>query len=146
MIKHGKTFTHEYVSWNSMKDRCYNKNHIAYHNYGGRGIAVCDRWFNSFENFLEDMGERPKPNYSLHRIDNDGNYCPENCRWATAKEQKAHTRSSHMVTFNNKTQCLSAWADELGMARTTLDMRINKYKWSIERALTRKVRQGNYRR
>lgn len=145
MKKHGKTFTTEYVSWNSMKDRCYNENHMAYKNYGGRGIFVCDRWINSFENFLNDMGKKPNGNYSIHRINNDNGYCPKNCKWATHKEQQGNTKKSHMITFNGKTQCLSAWAEDLGISRSTLDMRINKNKWTIERALTQRVREGMYR-
>jgi len=83
--------TVEYRCWASMKTRCSNPKHKYYKNYGGRGITICDRWLYSFENFLEDMGEKPLPELSLDRIDNDGNYEPENCRWAT-KEQQIHNR------------------------------------------------------
>lgn len=71
-----------------MKDRCLNSKHKAYKYYGGRGIKVCDRWLNSFENFILDMGKKPAPELSLERIENDGNYEPGNCRWATSKEQR----------------------------------------------------------
>ena len=91
MITHGeasvKNRVPEYSSWYNMKNRCYNTKTNYYKNYGGRGIIVCERWLNSYENFLEDMGRKPGKNYSLDRKDNNGNYEPGNCRWATAKEQ-----------------------------------------------------------
>lgn len=88
---HGLRYHPLYTCWKTMKQRCINTNRKDYHLYGGRGIAVCDRWFSSFENFLEDIGERPEGR-SLDRIDNDGNYEPANCRWATAKEQRANQK------------------------------------------------------
>ncbi len=93
-FSHGKTNTVEYRAWSSMKARCYDVNHEAYHNYGGRGIAVCDRWLNSFEYFLEDMGERPSSEYSLNRIDVEKGYCLDNCEWATEAKQSRDKRKS----------------------------------------------------
>ena len=99
LTKHGM-FCHElYQTWVAMNKRCYLKNYSQYKNYGARGIAVCDRWRNSFEDFLEDVGERPK-GMTLDRIDNDGDYSPENCRWATVLQQANNKRNNVSVVIN----------------------------------------------
>jgi hypothetical protein len=93
-FKHGLTYTNEYYIWKAMKQRCYNPKHKSWKNYGNRGIKICDRWLNSFQNFLEDMGTKPAPEYSIDRINNDGNYEPSNCKWATKSEQNNNKRNN----------------------------------------------------
>lgn len=130
-----------YSVWTNMKARCYNPSNISYRNYGGRGIAVCERWRKSFENFLNDMGEKPTVYYQIDRIDNEGNYEPDNCRWVTRIQNGRNTRHNRLLTYNGKTQCISAWSEEIGIHTTTLRGRL-KRGWSIERAIT-EPRQEN---
>lgn len=98
-----------YSSWINMLARCNNNKNKNYKNYGGRGIKVCNRWLNSFENFFYDMGEKPK-NKTLDRINNDGDYEPNNCRWATASEQISNTRKVIKIQFNGETKIAKEWA------------------------------------
>lgn len=93
-ITHGLTYSAEYNIWHGMKQRCNNPNSGKFNDYGGRGIKVCKRWLNSFENFYKDMGKRPSKYHSIDRINNDGNYTPANCRWATKKQQQNNRRKS----------------------------------------------------
>lgn len=125
---HGMVKSSEYNSWRSMKKRCYLKQHKSYKYYGGRGIIVCDRWLNSFENFLQDMGIKPKGKYSLDRIDNNGNYCPENCRWATPLEQGRNQRTNVNVTYQGETKCIAEWSETKGMPYGKLHYRIKSGK------------------
>jgi len=106
---HGKSHYPEWGVWSRMKDRCYNTNNEKYHRYGGRGITVCDRWLNSFEDFLDDMGRRPSKRYSIDRIDNDGNYEKSNCRWTTMAIQRRNNSTIHWVTINGTKLCLKDW-------------------------------------
>ena len=149
VITHGKAKTKAYRSWVAMKQRCSNPKARRFAEYGGRGISVCERWKDSFENFLADMGEPPTSKHSIDRIDVNGNYEPGNCRWATILEQAQNTRTNRNITFHGKTQSLSVWARELGIEPHTLIKRLNK--WPLETALTtpckrqyrtRKARKG----
>jgi len=117
-----------------MKARCYTTSNIGYPHYGGRGIAVCEHWRNSFPNFLEDMGRKPSPNHSLDRIDPNGNYSPNNCQWATRDEQLNNTRRTRLITFHGKTQTVAQWAQQVGLRKSCLLYRLNA-GWSVERAL-----------
>jgi len=106
------TGTSTYQIWNGMVQRCTNPNTIAYKNYGGRGITVCNSWI-TFQGFFSDMGERPD-GMSIERIDNDGGYSPGNCKWATKEEQATNTRSNKLITHNEITRCYSEWSRKLG--------------------------------
>ncbi len=121
--KHGMYRTRVYRIWAGMKQRCENPNNTAYHRYGGRGIKVCDRW-QDFDNFLSDMGD-PYDWQSLDRLDNDGDYEPGNCRWATTQEQQNNLRSNRLFTHDGKTQTLAQWARDLGIAYHVLKYRLN---------------------
>lgn len=115
--KHKMFGTPTYTSWAAMKGRCLNPNSPDYKDYGERGIAVCDRWNgkHGFEHFIEDMGVKPKGR-SLDRIDVNGDYCPENCRWATNEEQANNKRGILLYSYNGKKQSLIQWCRELGVS------------------------------
>ena len=116
--KHGMSRSPEHMAWADMKRRCNNSNAECFSYYGARGIKVCDRWMESFENFFEDMGKRPSKRHSLDRIDNDGDYKPDNCRWATAKQQNSNKRERLGVNCNNLT----------GVKGVTFVKRTGKYR------------------
>ena len=132
--KHGLWGTPEYRTWQMMKDRCLNKNGKRYADWGGRGITVASEWVNDFQAFLAHIGRRPSPRYSIDRIDNNVGYMPGNVRWALRLQQMRNTRRSRIVTVNGKTQCISAWCEELGIEPDAVWSRIKK-GWSEERAL-----------
>ena len=138
---HGLTETDEYHSWCSMKGRCHNPSNKKYPSYGGRGITLCDRWMDSFENFLADMGKRPTPRHSIDRINNDLGYSPENCRWATAKEQSLNTRRNVFIEFDGKRLTCSQWEEVTGINRACIAKRI-KRGWSAHKTLTTKSREA----
>ena len=133
-LTHGMTRTPTHTSWVAMRQRCNNANNPSWPNYGGRGIRICQRW-ESFENFYADMGERPDST-SLERIDNDGNYEPTNCRWATKHEQSVNMRHTIRIQFNGRTQSLSEWCQELGIGYWTAHARIRRGATPLE-AITR---------
>ena len=123
-----------YSSWTAMISRCTRSSNLSYENYGGRGIAVCERW-KSFENFLADMGERPD-GMTLDRIDGNGGYEPSNCRWATRRLQNMNKSCNPHFEFDGKRMTLRGWAEELCLNRSTLQKRIYKLGWPIEKALS----------
>lgn len=136
---HGKARTKIYSIWVGIITRCCNPNTPNFCDYGGRGITVCDRWRNSFENFYSDMGERPR-GMSIERIDNDAGYSPENCKWATRAEQSRNRRNNRRLTLNGETRCLAEWSKITGLNPITITSRL-KRGWSEERALTEKLKK-----
>jgi len=128
----------ENVIWADMKRRCHDPKNRDYKNYGGRGIKVCERWQgqDGYKKFLADMGPRPSPEYQLDREDNNGNYEPANCHWTTAKRNNRNRRSSRMLTYDGRTQCIKDWAEELDIKYRTLMSRIYLLKWPTEKAFT----------
>ena len=138
---HGMSDTPEYMAWLNMKARCYNSGYKNYHRWGGRGITVCDRWRDSFVNFFEDMGLKPSTGHSMDRIDNDGNYVPDNCRWATRTEQDSNTSVNNLITANGVTKTATEWGFLLGVQGSTISRRIGR-GWSPEKAVSQKSERG----
>lgn len=136
----GNNPTVEYATWAGVKARCLNPNRPGYKDYGGRGIRICERWKNSYLAFLEDMGRKPSTKHSLDRIDNNGNYEPGNCRWATDVEQRTNKRrmNTRYITFNGERKTLTEWSIKTGIKLTTLITRLDSYGWAVDRALTTK--------
>jgi len=142
---HGLRKTVEYNIWASIRGRCYNSNNRAFKDYGGRGIIMSYEWYESFENFLRDIGPRPSPKHTIERKDNHGPYSKENCIWATRKEQARNQRSNVKWTYGNKTMCVSQWAEEIGTSGSTLSARIQKLGWPIEKTLSVPIRVLHHR-
>lgn len=128
-------YSSEYSIWMNMRARCNNPRNGSYDKYGGRGITVCERWQADFLNFLQDMGRRPSTDHSIDRIDNDGDYEPGNCRWATRKEQCRNRRSSRRIGFCGETKTMAEWAEETGLPTNVIFWRLQR-GWTVERALT----------
>lgn len=131
---HGCSNTTEFSIWEKMIDRCTREKSPAYKNYGARGIHVCSRW-ELFSNFLNDMGKRPTGT-TLDRIDNNKGYAPENCRWASIKEQARNKRTNRLLTYHGQTKCMAEWCEILGLKTATVCQRLNRYGWSVEKALS----------
>lgn len=126
-----------------MIQRCRNAKHPSYRLYGGRGITVCEAW-RHFNQFLADMGQRPSSKHTLERVNSNGPYTPDNCRWATRLEQNRNTSRNRYVTFNGRTQTVMEWALELGINHYTLYKRV--VRWPIQRAMTMPVGPNPYLR
>ena len=134
---HGMSDTAAYRCWRNMRSRCENENVKSYADYGGRGITVCARWM-SFTAFIEDMGQPPSSDAQIDRIDNDGDYTPENCRWVSREQNASHKRNTHLVTAFGRTLHAAAWSRETGIKYTTLLRRLRAGEHP-ESAMTRKV-------
>jgi hypothetical protein len=115
--------SHEYTSWEGIIARTTNPKNTYFRYYGGRGIKVCARWL-KFENFYADMGPRPSPKHTIDRVNNSLGYSPENCRWATRKEQQRNLRSNRIITVHGVSRCVSEWAERLGVKSHTIHGRM----------------------
>lgn len=133
-ITHGKSHSAEYRTWRGMKGRCFNRMDKSYARYGGRGITVCERWSKSFAAFFEDVGERPGPSHSIDRINNNGNYEPNNVRWSLPSEQAGNRRTSRLVIVDGESLCLTAAARRLGFTPGCIEQRMRRGA-TIEQAL-----------
>lgn len=138
---HGASNTRLHRIWCAMKQRCFDKTAQKYARYGGRGITVCKEWlsFCVFEKWARQNGYTD--NLSIDRINNDGNYSPQNCRWSTSKEQARNKSTNHLLFFRGKSQSIAQWAEETGIGYYALRSRINQYHWPIEKALTTPLRR-----
>lgn len=132
---HGLSLSQEYICWKGMKQRCYNTKYVSYDCYGGRGIIVCKRWRDSYKAFIADMGPRPSTNHSIDRIDNDGDYGPENCRWATRVEQSNNCRRNRWLTVGGVRKTQTQWSRDLGGCDTLVSTRI-RLGWSLADAVS----------
>jgi hypothetical protein len=132
---HGMYRTPEYISWQSMKARCTNPNNQQYHDYGGRGIRVCDEWMNSFEAFYRDMGQKPSPEHTLDRKENNSDYEKNNCRWATMVEQQSNTRRNVFYEYKGEQLTLPEISRRTSVAESTLQNRINVMNLSVQQAV-----------
>lgn len=135
---HGRSKSRVYRVWIGMRNRCENPSFPKFHQYGGRGVRVCERW-HTFENFIADMGDPPTDRHTIDRIDSNGNYEPGNCRWATTYEQARNTSQNHWITHNGERLCLRDWAARAGMTSQALGSRL-RLGWNMERALSEPVR------
>lgn len=141
---HGMANTVEYATWVRILQRCTNKNNPRYMEWGGRGIKVCERWANSFENFFEDMGKRPSKYHSLDRFpNNDGYYEPANCRWATPQEQAMNRSSNFIVEYKGQKEPLKKLTDLYGLSYSVVSQRIKKLGWSVQDAFEKPNRYSN---
>ena len=125
-IKHSDTGSKEFTTYSAMKARCYDQKNKQYARYGGRGITVCERWLDSYMNFLSDMGRKPTPKHSLERMDTNGIYEPSNCVWATLEQQANNRSNNTRIEINGRTQNLTQWAKETGLNRTVILRRMKR--------------------
>lgn len=136
---HGLWGAPEYNVWAAIIQRCKNPKNCNYKNYGGRGISVCESWL-KVENFINDMGKRPSKKHSIDRLDNDGNYTPDNCEWRTTKQQRSNTSRNVFYTHNGERLTSRQWSERIVGSKNVFDQRVNKLGWSIEKAITTPVK------
>ena len=135
LVKHNLSKTKLFKVWCGMKDRTLNKNDKHYKNYGNRGIKICNEWLEDFKCFYDwALNNGYKEGLTIDRINVNGNYEPNNCRWITWKEQQNNRTNNHYITYKGETHTMKQWSELLGIKYTTLSMRLNKYNWSVEKA------------
>lgn len=139
---HKQSGSPEYITWVEMKRRCFAPTSNVFKHYGGRGITVCDRWIKSFQNFFADMGEKPSPQHSIERVNNDGNYEKSNCKWATDTEQANNKRNTVRYDYRNESLTASQWAKKLGINVGTFTSRLKDQGWTIDRAIETPVKSA----
>lgn len=140
---HGMSKTRLYRIWSLMRNRCECETSRAYHNYGGRGISVCEEWLNPSNFFDWSLKNGYADNLSIDRIDNNGNYCPDNCRWVSRTVQSNNTRSNKFYTIGEKTQTLAEWCREYNISYKSVHDRIKRYGWDLKKALETPMRKRN---
>lgn len=139
---HGHTRTRMYTIWCNLKARCYNINEPRYKDYGQRGIGVCDEWLNDFMSFYNwAINNGYNDNLTIDRIDVNGNYTPNNCRWITLEQQQENKRNSVKFTYNGETHCLRKWCSILNINYKTVHKRIHVHKWDVEKSLFTPIRK-----
>jgi hypothetical protein len=141
--KHSMSYSRLYRIWHGMLERCNNKNHVYFDDYGGRGIDVCDDWKSDFRKFMDwSLSNGYSEKLTIDRIDNNKGYSPDNCKWSTMKEQRNNTRANRNLTYNGITMNVTQWAEMLGISRNTLFSRLRK-GWNVEKALSTPVKTNN---
>lgn len=139
-FRHGYSHTKEHNTWIGMRQRCSNENNKRFKDYGGRGISVCDRWKNSFENFIKDMGYAPTPKHTLERINVNGGYEPTNCKWATIKEQANNKTVNVFVDIDGVIKTVKQWSEKLNVSQYSVRSRISR-GWDAKKAIVTPFRK-----
>lgn len=135
-ITHGLTKTRIYKIYLGMKKRCYNKNYFQFQYYGGKGIRICDEWLNNFKSFYDwSIANNYNDTLTIDRINSNGNYCPENCRWVDKYVQANNKKTNKLITYNNETHTMKEWSKITGLTYSTIQHRLDR-NWDIEKALT----------
>lgn len=140
--KHNMCKSPEFRIWSHMLERCSSPKSSSYERYGGRGISVCEKWKGSFNSFYQDVGPRPSSDHSIERIDNNGNYEPGNCRWATRIEQARNKRNNRIITAFGQSLCIAEWAEKTGIGVGTISQRIRRGSMTPEQVVSESVRKN----